>query len=176
MIQSKAVNSILITVLCTAASTIYGVLHDQVTVRICREYFTVFHPLIFGAQPDTILALLWGAVATWWVGAFLGILMAIAACFGKEQMVQAESLILPVLKLLCIMAISATLAGLAGYLSIDTKVTVLAEKYAHLLKPEMYARFSADACAHNTSYLVGLFGGSVMVIDIWKSRHRKSKT
>jgi hypothetical protein len=29
---------------CVAAAIIYGILHDQITARVCVEYFTVFHP------------------------------------------------------------------------------------------------------------------------------------
>ena len=31
---------------CIAAAICYGIVHDQITVRICVEYFSVFHPTI----------------------------------------------------------------------------------------------------------------------------------
>jgi phosphotransferase system glucose/maltose/N-acetylglucosamine-specific IIC component len=64
--------------LSTWAAIVYGILHDQVTVRVCLEYFTVGHVPIFGDQPPTILAILWGTTASWWMGAFLGIFLALA--------------------------------------------------------------------------------------------------
>ena len=36
-----------IVLLGTGAAVLYGVVHDQVTVRICLEYFTRAHPAIF---------------------------------------------------------------------------------------------------------------------------------
>jgi hypothetical protein len=42
---------------CLLAGVLYGVLHDQVTARVCLEYFTVFHPDVFHTQSRTLLAL-----------------------------------------------------------------------------------------------------------------------
>jgi hypothetical protein len=39
-----------IVLLCVLAAVVYGVLHDQVTARICVEYFTIGHLPIFGAD------------------------------------------------------------------------------------------------------------------------------
>jgi hypothetical protein len=33
-----------IVLVCIFASIVYGIAHDQVTARICVQYFTVFHP------------------------------------------------------------------------------------------------------------------------------------
>jgi hypothetical protein len=48
------------------AGITYGVLHDQVTVRVCIEYFTIGHPRIFSTMSPTLLAIGWGIIATWW--------------------------------------------------------------------------------------------------------------
>ena len=52
--------------LCIAAAIGYGIAHDQVTARVCIEYFTIGHPPIFGTQSPTLLAIGWG------IGAFAG--------------------------------------------------------------------------------------------------------
>ncbi len=39
-------------------------LHDHVTVRICVEYFTVFHPPVFATDSTTRLGLGWEVIAT----------------------------------------------------------------------------------------------------------------
>lgn len=61
------------------AAVTYGILHNQVTARICVEYFTIGHPQIIGSTSPTLLGLAWGIVATWWVGLPLGIGLAFAA-------------------------------------------------------------------------------------------------
>ena len=50
---------------CVVASVIYGVIHDQITARICVEYFTIGHPPVFGTDSPTLLGLGWGVIATW---------------------------------------------------------------------------------------------------------------
>ncbi len=56
------------------ASVLYGLLHDQVTARVCVEYFTIGHPRVMASKSPTPLALYWGVVAPWWVGLPAGIL------------------------------------------------------------------------------------------------------
>ena len=73
-----------ILLLCIAAAIVYGIVHDQFTACICLEYFTVFHPQIFPTQSPTLLAIGWGILATWWVGAFLGVLLGIAGEVALE--------------------------------------------------------------------------------------------
>ncbi len=46
----------------------YGILHDQVTAHVCVEYFTVGHVSLVSTTDPTVLAFVWGVVATWWVG------------------------------------------------------------------------------------------------------------
>ena len=51
-------------VLLSIASAIgYGILHDQVTARVCVEYFTIGHPPVFSTDSPTLLALGWGTIA-----------------------------------------------------------------------------------------------------------------
>jgi hypothetical protein len=155
---------------CTAAATVYGILHDQITVRVCIEYFTVFHPLIFGEQSPTMLALLWGTAATWWIGAFLGTLLSIAACAGKNRMREFRSLVRPVITLLLVMASCAGLSGTVGWMLAEHGKIELPSEFASRLDPTKHSRLLADACAHDASYLIGLLGGSILIINVWKSR------
>lgn len=76
--------SLKIVVLCVLAAAAYGVIHELVTARICIEYFTILHPAIFPTTSPTLLALGWGILATWWVGAILGVLLALAARAGSR--------------------------------------------------------------------------------------------
>jgi len=62
-----------------AAAILYGIVHDQFTARICVEYFTVFHPPVFATRSPTLLGIGWGIIATWWVGALLGLVLALVA-------------------------------------------------------------------------------------------------
>ncbi len=75
--------AVAIVLLCIAMAILYGIVHDQVTARVCVEYFTIGHPPVFDTDDTTLLALGWGVIATWWVGLGLGIPLAIAARAGS---------------------------------------------------------------------------------------------
>src|SRR5258708_20721897 len=87
----------------------------QIPARICVESFTVFHPPVFPTGNPTLLALGWGVIATWWLGAFLGVVLAISARIGHRRKVTAGELARPILRLLAVMALSALLFGTTGY-------------------------------------------------------------
>lgn len=65
-----------IVLLCIVSAVVYGILHDQVTARVCVEYFTIGHPQVFQTESPTLLALGWGIIATWWSGLLVGIALA----------------------------------------------------------------------------------------------------
>ena len=65
------------------AAVLYGIVHDQITIRICPEYFTIAHPHISDTKSLTLLAVMWGVIATWWVGLPLGIAIGLAARVGR---------------------------------------------------------------------------------------------
>src|SRR6266404_9486519 len=96
--------SLKIFLVCIVAAIFYGVIHDQITVRVCLEYFTVFHPPVFATQSPTLLAFGWGVIATWWMGAFLGALLAIATRAGSRPKLSAMNLFNPIGKLLVVIA------------------------------------------------------------------------
>lgn len=119
-----------------------------------------------------MLTVLWGTVATWWVGAFLGLCLAVAACWGKAPMQHVGTLFTRVINLLIAMGISATVCGAIGYLLTTTGAVALDVIYAQRLPESMHARFVADAYAHNASYISGLAGGSYIIVKVWKQRKR----
>ena len=84
--MKTAIESLKIVVLCIVAAIVYGILHDQVTARVCVEYFTIGHPPIFHTDDPTLLAFGWGVIATWWMGAIL----AVPAVLGVQARIMAE--------------------------------------------------------------------------------------
>ena len=45
-----------IILLCTASAVAYGILHNNVTARVCVEYFTIGHPALFDTDAPALLA------------------------------------------------------------------------------------------------------------------------
>jgi len=150
----------------------YGIVHDQVTVRVCIEYFTIGHPPIFATESPTLLAIGWGIIATWWVGLLLGLPLAFAAVRGRRPVRTARSLVRPLLQLLLCMGGVAAIAGVAGWLAAKGEVVFLVEPLASRVSVERHALFVADLWAHAASYLVGFVGGMLLVVRTWRSRRR----
>jgi hypothetical protein len=160
----------LILLLCVSAAVLYGVLHDQVTARVCVEYFTVGHPPAFDTDDPTLLGLGWGVAATWWVGLILGLALAVAARAGRRPKRSVRSLVRPVLVLLAVAAVFAAAAGVFGYVVGKSGTVVLPAAVKDRLPREKWAAFQADAFAHTASYWVGFVGGSVQIAAVWASR------
>ncbi len=140
--------------MCIAAAILYGIVHDQVTARVCVEYFTVYHPHVINSTSPTLLALTWGVLATWWVGAILGYLLVLAARLGRRPRLTACDLLRPLLLVLAAMAVVALGAGVIGYCT-----------------DPLTPRFSADLWAHTASYITGTLGG--IALCIWTLRRRR---
>lgn len=159
-----------ILLLSVAAAVVYGVLHDQVTVRVCIEYFTIGHPPVFPTESPTLLALGWGVIATWWVGVLLGLPLAFAARLGRRPPRSAVSLVRPIAILLAVMAVSAAVAGFVGHALADAGSVFLLEPLASRVPKARHAVFQACLCAHSASYLVGFLGGAALCQRVWLLR------
>lgn len=156
--------------LCVAFAIGYGILHDQITIRICPEYFTVFHPQVVDTSNLTVLALVWGVLATWWVGLGLGVLLAWAARQGGRPKREPASLVRPLLVLAAVMAVCACVAGVVGYGLARSGAIVVAPAWAPKIPPHQHVAFLTDLWAHNASYLAGAVGGTVLALRTRRSR------
>src|SRR5262249_11235419 len=174
-----AMEAFKIALTCILAAVLYGIVHDQVTARVCLEYFTVFHPPVFPTSSPTLLGLGWGIIATWWVGLPLGGLLALAARAGSPgPKLVAKDLVRPVVCLMLAVATAALLAGaraalVAGgcgwWLATRGSVAMpgwLAEK----IPASRHARFIGDWWAHNASYGFGALGGAGLSVVTWRRR------
>ncbi len=162
--------SLRIVALCIGAAMLYGVLHNQVTARVCLEYFTIGHPPVFDTESPTVIAIGWGILATWWMGLLLGVPLALVARAGSRPRRDALSLIRPTCFLLGVMALGALLAGIIGSVLAASGAVILVEPLASRVPQERHVAFIADLWAHSSSYLVGLLGGIVVMWQVWRSR------
>jgi len=160
--------------LCVAAAMVYGILHDQVTARVCVEYFTIGHPAIFRTESPTLLAIGWGVVATWWVGLFLGVGLALAARAGGRARLEIPDLLRPIAVLLASMGAISLVAGLAGYFASRAGWVWLVDPLASRVPVEKHSRFLADLWAHNAAYAAGFLGGLLVCFLVLRQRYRTS--
>ena len=168
--------AVLIVLMCVFAAILYGVAHDQITARVCVEYFTVGHPPVFDTDDPTLLGLGWGIIATWWVGLILSIPLEVAARAGPRPKRGAASLVKPIGGLLLVMAVFATVAGVGGYAAGVNGKVVLTPDLAAKLPESKWAAFQACAFAHSASYFVGFIGGGMMIVWMWISRGRAARS
>jgi len=162
--------SLRIILLSTIAAVAYGILHDQVTARICVEYFTIGHAPIFGTDDPTLLGIGWGILATWWVGLFLGVPLAVVARAGKRPPRSAASLVRPIAALMLVSALGAALAGLVGWQLASRGVVRLMGPLAEEVPADRHVAFLIDGFAHTASYGFGFVGGLVVMAIVWRSR------
>lgn len=161
-----------IAAMCIVAAIAYGIIHDQITARICLEYFTVFHPPIFHTRSPTLLGIGWGITATWWVGAFFSVPMILAARAGRRLPLPASELLRPILFLLTLMAAVALLSGTTGYFL--ARMEVLDTEWLSEVFPvqTMRYRFMADWWAHTASYATAFIGGTAVCATTYRKRIR----
>jgi hypothetical protein len=169
------VQSLGIILMCIVAAICYGIAHDQVTARVCVEYFTVGHPPVFGTDDPTLLGIGWGIIATWWVGLLLGVPLAIVARAGSRPKRSVLSLFRPLVWLLAVMAVCALVAGITGWLLASNGAVFLVGPIARELPTERHVPFLADLWAHSASYFVGLVGGIVVMVLVWRSRGQAAR-
>jgi hypothetical protein len=153
----------------------YGIVHDQVTLRISLEYFTVAHPPLFLHASPTLLGLVWGVLATWWFGGLLGLVLSGACLRGTRPEMHARSLLRP-LAILCVCCAGAELlAGAIGYALVRSGNVTLAPRWAERVPTASHARFMAVMCAHSTGYAVAVLGGLGLCAAVWRWRARATR-
>ncbi len=159
-----------IVVFSIVAVVAYGIIHDQITVRLCIEYFTVAHPPLFHTRSPTLLAVCWGTVATVWAGMAAGSLLALVSQSGNLAPVPLARLYRGILTLLATMALCAAVAGLAGYELARHAIIAFPSPLVTLIPADHHDRFMAVWFAHNTSYLVGFGGAGIWIFRLWRER------
>ncbi|TWU10354.1 hypothetical protein Pla52o_57280 [Novipirellula galeiformis] len=153
-----------------ACCVVYGILHDQVTARICVEYFTIGHPPVFSTQDPTLLGIGWGVIATWWVGAILGVPLAMVSRLGTAPRKSTAQLFRPMLMLMMLSASFATVMGTVGFIAAWNGWVFLVDELATRVPPEKHVAFITDLWAHSASYFAGFVGGIILMVHTWRSR------
>jgi hypothetical protein len=168
--------SLKIILLCILSAVVYGILHDQVTARVCVEYFTIGHPPIFQTDSPTLLAFGWGVIATWWVGGFLGFVAADVSRLGSWPKFAAARLVRPIALLMVVTACVSLVAGIVGYNTAQAGGVWLTGPVASRIPAERHTVFLADAWTHLAAYGVGFLGGIVLCVWVLYRRWREAGT
>jgi hypothetical protein len=103
-------------------------------------------------------------IATWWVGLFLGIPLALVARCGSRAKLSAKQIAPSIFKLLAIMAACALAAGLTGFVLASRGAIQLPQFIVSNIPADHRVRFMADWWAHSASYLAGFLGGIIVIV------------
>ncbi len=152
------------------AAMTYGVIHDQITVRICLEYFTVAHPPLFHTASPARLAVYWGAAATAGIGLVFGSVLALVSQSAGQPPYPLGRLCRQILALLTVMGIAAVGAGATGMFLARRSVITMPAALAGVIPASRHDGFLAVWFAHLVSYLVGFAGSGVLIYRVWKER------
>lgn len=164
----------------TAAAVVYGILHDQITARLCVEYFTVAHPDYLNTTSPTLLGLFWGVVATCWAGAFSGGLLAIGCRAGRLPQLTWIDVRSWIAVLLVLMGIGAFIAGCVGYSfgshPLPLWLQWVPRDFPEIDSPGKLPGFLAAGFAHNMSYNIGFAGTLTLMLLAFSRRRRLART
>lgn len=147
----------------------YGVVQDQVSARLCPEYFTVFHNPIPGLTDPTQLGIAWGFLGSWWGGAILGLSAGIAATAGSKPPLPVTALVRPMLVLVAGIGFVAAVCGLSAARHAEFFAIRLDPLFESHVPPDRARSLFAVACYHFAAYasaVVGSIGLCAWVV--WK--------
>ncbi len=175
-----------------AAACIYGIVNDQVSARVCPEYFSKgFHRKnVIDKFPDgwlkntllttnspTKLGLLWGVIGTWWMGAGLSVPVMASARIGSWPKMSMKELIKPTGIALGVMGLCSLIEGLRGYRlaasGLINRSSFAAYVTAGVPNDSMNV-FLADVYAHNAAYASGVCAALGLTCWIGYKRYQKS--
>lgn len=142
---------LLIWIAAVVTASIYGVVHNQASVTVSPDFMENFRGLADLTRHSAIrlVAAELGVTTTWWVGAIVGVPLALVARLGSVSKYSAKDL-LPG------MALVASCTGVAALWSAS-------QSYAAMGNP-----YNAASAMHSASYLYGIlfglvFGGLVLL-------------
>jgi hypothetical protein len=150
----------------------YGLIHDQVTARVCLEYFSIAHPFLIDSDSPTIVGLAWGVTATWRIAIILEVAAGLVSQVGPWPRFSASQLVRPVGYLVTIIGVASICGGVAAYVLSELEFIHLTEPAATAIERSSQIAFLGDRWAHRVAHGVGILGAGVLCSTIWVTRKR----
>ena len=150
----------------------YAAIQDQVSARLCPEYFTHYHNPIPGLTDPTLTGIVWGFLGAWWGGALFGYFVGIAATAGKRPPLSLRELVKPML---------VTVLGVAGVTAlVGGSVAFYAEQFGVTLDPYMAPSVPVErrrgllvvCCYHLAAYVSAVIGS--VICCVWVAWIRRT--
>lgn len=143
----------------------YGIVHDQVTYSISKEYFTKFKyqqfgfdPVMFGGDRQTVAII--GFLATWWTGAIIGTCLGLTGLIYSNHQLMWKAIKKAISTTFCV----AVFTGIVGFVYASYLLEKNGVDWRFPAGLSNRDDFIVVGCIHNFSYLGGLAGLIVGVV------------
>jgi hypothetical protein len=153
----------------------YAMLQDQVSARLCPEYFTVLHPPIPELTDLTILGISWGFLGAWWGGIVLGLVMSLVATLGPRPSPAPRELVCPLCVLVGVLALVTALTGFTVWRHAHLLGVALDSPMAEMVPRERHRELLTVACYHLSAYVTATVGGVVLCMWVWAERCKRAR-
>ena len=160
----RAVPRFRFAVLGMVAAAGYGMLQDQVSARLCPEYFTVFHPPIPGLTDPTLLGIAWGFLGAWWCGAGMGYVVGLIATLGPRPPLAPRDVARPMLVLLAVVGVVTFLTGLSVWRHAEMFDVSFGPIVTTAVPEGRHRELFVVACYHFVAYATSILGGVVLCV------------
>jgi len=151
-----------------------GVLMDQVSARLCPEYFTVLHNPIDGLTEPTLVGIVWGFLGSAGGGLAMGCAAGIAATVGKRPPLAVRDIIRPMLVAVAGVAAAVALTGAIVWWNADGLRVQLDTESGPPIPPERHVAALTVACYHMAAYASAMIAS--IALCIWISRERANRS
>lgn len=156
-----------VTVLCG-----YAVLQDQVSARLCPEYFTVLHNPVPGVADPTLLGLVWGFLGAAPGGLVLGYALGLAATAGRHPSWGVRRLVRPLLALIGFVGFVTAVTGLAVWRHLDLFGVRFESDVAAAVPAGRQRAAFVVACYHLAAYAASAAGSVGLCVWVGVRRGR----
>jgi hypothetical protein len=153
----------------------YAILQDEVSARLCPEYFTVLHRPIPGVTDPTLLGICWGFLGGWWGGALLGYAAGLCATLGPGPQLAPRELLKPIALLVCSVAATTPLAGYSVWRHSEALGVMLDPAMAEAVPLRRHRELLTVACYHFVAYTSSVVGGVVLCVWVRSERHKRAE-
>jgi len=153
----------------------YAVLQDQISARLCPEYFTVLHPPIPGLSDPTLLGISWGFLGGWWGGVLLGYVIGLLATLGPNPKLAPRELVWPLLLLVGALAFVTAATGVSVWHHSEMLGVTLDAGMTDLVPAERHRGLLTVACYHLVAYVTATAGGVVICVWVAAERRRRGR-
>ena len=153
----------------------YAMLQDQVSARLCPEYFTVLHNPIPGVTGPTLLGVCWGFLGGWWGGVVLGYVAGLLATLGPRPKLEPRELVRPLALLIGAVAGCTALTGVSVWRHAQMMGVTLDPGMADAVPVRRHVALLTVACYHLVAYASAIVGGVVLCVWVAAERRKRAK-